>query len=136
MDNITLESPVSYLPYVGPIYAKKMERLGIRTTRDLFFHLPFRYDDFTLITGISGLQIGETVSIAGKVDSIKNIFTKTGKRLTEANIFDDADMITIIWFNQPYLTRVITPGLKYIFSGKVDWFGHKKSLISPQYELS
>ncbi|MBI3385439.1 ATP-dependent DNA helicase RecG [Candidatus Gottesmanbacteria bacterium] len=135
MDAITLETSVSQLPYVGPIYAKKLERLGVLTINDLFYHLPFRYDNFTLMSSIQQLQVGETVSIIGLVESIKNIYTKNGKRLTEAKISDDTDSISIIWFNQPYLTRVIQSGLKYIFSGKVDWFGRKKSLISPQYEL-
>ena len=68
---MNLETPVSGLFMVGPTYAKRLEKLNINTLEDLLFHFPFRYDDYSLISPISRIQPGETVTIKGKIISIK-----------------------------------------------------------------
>ena len=39
--------PVSSLAGVGPALAATLERLGLLTLQDLWFHLPLRYEDRT-----------------------------------------------------------------------------------------
>lgn len=131
---MNLSDPVSKLYLVGPTYAKRLERLAIKTIEDLIFHFPFRYDDFSLISPISLIQPGETITIRGKVQEIKNEFTKNAKRIQKAIVSDNSGRAEIIWFNQPFLVRTIKVGESYNFSGKVDWFGHQKVFISPEYE--
>lgn len=130
-----LTDSVAKLRMVGPIYAKRLEKLGIFTTQDLLYHFPFRYDDFSLISPISRLQIGETATVTGKLEKITNAFTKTGKKLQQATITDGTGSIEAIWFNQVYLVKTFKIGEKYNFSGKVEWFGRKKVMLSPEYEL-
>ena len=38
----TLDSPIQYLKGVGPAFAKKFEKLGVATIRDLLLHFPRR----------------------------------------------------------------------------------------------
>ncbi|MBI3980707.1 ATP-dependent DNA helicase RecG [Candidatus Microgenomates bacterium] len=135
MAKISFTTPLSNLPYVGPAYVSKLKRLGLLTVKDLLYHLPTRYENFQLVSMISLLQPGETVSVTGKVVDIKNVFTKNGKRLTQATISDTSGTIEVIWFNQIFLTKVIKPNSDWIFSGRVDFFGRKLAIISPQYEL-
>ena len=40
-----------------------------------------------------------------------------------------------MWFNQPYLTRVIHKGDLISLSGKIDWFSRKLVMQSPEYEI-
>jgi ATP-dependent DNA helicase RecG len=115
--------------------AGKLERLGIHTVRDLLFYAPFRYNDFSLVTPIRSLHPGLVVSIHGTVQSIKNIFTKTGKKIQECRLEDPTGVATIIWFNQLYLPKVIHPGDILAASGTVGFFGNKLVLESPDYEL-
>lgn len=131
---IKLNFPIEKLPFVGPTYAERLEKLEIKTIEDLINHFPFRYDDFSLISPISKLQVGETLTIKARVISIKNEYTRTGKRIQKAVVADDSGSIEIIWFNQPYLTRTFRVGETYQFSGKAEWFGRKIVLISPEYE--
>jgi len=131
---MNLSDHIVRLPFVGPTYAKRLEKLGIFTIEDLIFHFPFRYDDFSLISPILRLQVGETVTVRGKVEKITNTFTKTGKRMQEAIIDDGTGKIEAIWFNQMYLVKTFKKEEIYNFSGKVDWFGHKRVLMSPEYE--
>src|SRR3990167_714244 len=104
MAKISFDTSLSNLPYVGPAYVSKLKRLGLLTVKDLLYHLPTRYENFQLVSKISFLQPGETVSVTGRIIDIKNVFTKNGKRLTQSTIGDTSGTIEVIWFNQIFLT--------------------------------
>lgn len=116
--------------------AKRLAKIGIHTVQDILYHVPFRYNDFSLISPISRVRPGETVTVAGTVTSIKSFFTKTGKKIQEARISDETDTLTVIWFNQPFLLRLIKPGMEIRLSGEVSWFGNKVVMSSPVYEIT
>jgi ATP-dependent DNA helicase RecG len=131
---LTIDSPVRYIPRVGPAVASRLEILGIHTVLDLLTYPPHRYDDYSLVTEIGRVQPGETVSVRGQMVSLKNFVTKSGKRIQEGKIADSTGEIAVIWFNQPFLARIIPPPTTVYLAGKADWFGRKIALISPQYE--
>ncbi len=131
-----LSTPVSKIFMVGPTYARRLEKLGIKSVKDLIYHFPFRYDDLTLISTIAQVQPGETVTLKGEVLSLKNEYTRSGKKIQKGMIADSSGEIETVWFNQPFLVRTIKIGESYSFSGKIDWFGRKIVLVSPQYESS
>lgn len=132
---ITSSSPVQYVPRIGPSYAKKLEKLGIFTVKDLLYHTPFRYNDFSHVVKIAHLHPGMTTSINGTVKQIKNIFTKTGKKMQEAMVYDETGAISVIWFNQLYLPKIIHADDTISLSGTVGFFGNKLAIESPEYEL-
>jgi len=117
-------------------YASRLEKLGIKTFEDFLFHIPFRYEDYSLISKIGNVQAGEVVTIQGTVIEIKNEFTKSWKRLQKAKVQDETGIIDVIWFNQPYLVNVIHKGDLISLSGKIDWYLHKIVLQSPEYEVT
>ncbi len=131
---MNLATPASELPLVGPVYVSRLKRLEIDTVGDLLHHVPSRYLDFRLISKIRNVRAGETVTLKGQVISINNIYTKKGTRIQAAKIKDDTGEIEAIWFNQPFLIRNLPVGTIISLAGKVDWFGRKISLISPEYE--
>lgn len=129
-----LGTSVSQLYLVGPTYARRLEKLSIRTLEDLLFHFPFRYDDFSLISKINRVQPGEIVTIIAEVVSFKNEYTKNGKKIQKALVKDETKEMEIIWFNQIFLSSVIKVGETFAFSGKADWFNRKIAMIAPDYE--
>ncbi len=133
---LKLDTPVRFVPGVGPKIAQLLDKLNIHTTQDFLLHLPHRYNDFSVISPISRTQPGETVTIRATVESIKAFATKRGKRLQEAVVSDESGSMRIIWFNQQYLLRVIQEGDVYFFSGEVNWFGNKLVLTAPQFEAA
>jgi len=132
---LTLKTPIKNLYMVGQSYSQRLKKLEIKITEDLLYHFPFRYQDFSLISPISQLQPGEKVTVQGKVVSCKNIFTKKGKKIQKAVVSDQTGQIEAVWFNQPYLTQVLKPGNMISLAGKVDLFGIKKTLTSPEFEV-
>jgi ATP-dependent DNA helicase RecG len=132
---MNLNTPVKELFMVGPIYAKRLEKLNIKTVEDLLYHFPFRYIDYSLISPICRVQPGEIVTIQGEIISMKNEYTKYGKKIQKAQVSDGTGKIGIVWFNQPFLIKIIKVGEQYSFSGKIDWFGHSLVMVSPEYEI-
>lgn len=132
---MNLETQVKELPSIGPILNRKLQKLKIHKLHDLIYHIPFRYEKVGETKKISDVSIGELVSIEGKVIESKNIKTRYGKILTSAQIEDSSGIINAVWFNQPFLTKNIQAGQYMSFSGKVDIFSHRLTLINPEYEL-
>jgi ATP-dependent DNA helicase RecG len=133
---LTLDSPVRFVPHIGPVMATRLANLKIYTVRNLLYHVPFRYDDFSLVSPIARVQVGETVTVNATIVSIKNIFTKTGKRMQEAKVSDATGTLTVIWFNQTFLTKMMHTGDSVHLSGPIGWFGNKIVMTSPQYEIT
>jgi len=68
------DAPVTSLPGVGPALAKTLEKLGLQTVQDLWFHLPLRYEDRTRLTAIADLRPGDTAQVEGRVEAIERGF--------------------------------------------------------------
>ena len=130
-----LASQVGEIPYVGSHYKNKLEKLGIKTVEDLLNHVPSRYLDFSLTSKISQVRLGEVVSIKGEIVSLKNQYTKSGRKMQIGSLKDSTGKITAVWFNQPFLIRTLYPGTHVALAGKVDFFGKTVALISPEYEI-
>lgn len=132
---LTRSTPAQYVPLVGPTKAAKLKRLGIYTVEDFLYHIPHRYNDYSLVTPISKAQPGEIVTIRATVATISTFRTKNGKIIVQAVVFDDSGKITCTWFNQMYLLRIISAGDEISFSGSIQWFGNKIVLSNPTYEI-
>lgn len=130
-----LEVPVVQVSRSYKMYARRLEKLGITKLKDFLFHIPFRYENYSIVSKIGELQAGEIVTIRGVVAEIHNQYTRRWKTLQRAVIKDDTGELDILWFNQPFLTKAIHQGEQISISGKVDLDKHKFIMISPDYEI-
>jgi len=134
---LELNTSVQFLTGVGPVMAKKLKRLGIQNIRDLLFYFPRRWDDYSKPQMISKLQIGQEAIIKASIGQIKQ--SRTRRRwmsIIEALLADDSGQIKAIWFNQPFLMKILKPGQKWLFAGKVnyDFKTGAKTLSVSEYE--
>jgi len=133
--NMRLTSPVGEIPKVGPVYIKKLEKIGVRTICDLLFYFPHRYEDFSNLKKISQLKINETACFRGKVIKIENQTTFRRRfSLTKAILKDDSGTMQATWFNQPYLVQSIKPGDTLCLAGKISVGKEGAYLSNPVYE--
>jgi ATP-dependent DNA helicase RecG len=124
---------LSQIPGTGPKTLDKLKNLDISTPKDLLYHFPHRYIDFSHITDISKATENETITITGKLLSFQNIFTRSHKNLQKAVVADITGQINLLWFNQPYLSKNFKIGDTYSFAGTVTVFQNKKTIIAPVY---
>lgn len=130
-----LSSPITALPGIGPALAEKLYKLNIASVYQLLTHLPFRYEDRRAISTIARIQSGETISLIARIDSIKNQFTHRGKFIQDAVISDSSGSLSVVWFNQSFLAKTLKAGTTVALYGKIEDFAHKKTLVSPDYEV-
>jgi len=117
---MNLFTKIEEIPRIGPVCQKRLKRLRIKTVRDLLFHFPYRYDDFSKITPISKIKVGETVCVKGKILTIESKRTwKKRMSLTKAVVQDKTGAIKVVWFNQPYLTTNLKKGDEACLAGRV-----------------
>ncbi|MGH7245704.1 MAG: ATP-dependent DNA helicase RecG, partial [Candidatus Levyibacteriota bacterium] len=81
------------------------------------------------------VQTGEIVTVQGKITQISNHYTGRFKKLQKAVITDSSGSVHVIWFNQPYIVKMLSAGNTVSLSGRIEEKGSKKSLISPQFEI-
>jgi ATP-dependent DNA helicase RecG len=107
-------------------------RLGLFSIRDLLYHYPSRYADASSFLSIAGLSEGDHVTIRGTVKKIENKKSWKSKiALSEAVVEDVSGSITVVWFNQPYLAKMISVGQTVELTGKVSLYKDKPSLVNP-----
>lgn len=135
MGEIKLWSELSKIPGIGPKFITKLSKLGIKTVKDLLWHFPFRYEDYSQIVPIAELGINQSATIQGRVHQLAT--HRSWKRkfiVTEAVIIDSTGGIKAVWFNQPYVQNVLKEGGYYNFAGKVVVSNREVYLASPSYE--
>lgn len=130
-----LSTPVASIPFVGPIYASRLAKLGITTVEDFLHHYPFRYNDYSIISPIASLQAGETVTIQGEVTSFTNQYTRRRMTIQKAKVADSTGILEVTWFNQPFLEQSLQKGKQINLSGEIDYFHGKPVMTSPEYEI-
>jgi ATP-dependent DNA helicase RecG len=89
-----------YLKGVGPKVAEKLHKLGLRTQRDLLFHLPLRYEDRTFVSPVGSLQSGQRGQIEAEVLQAAVQFRRQGRsrRVLVAKLADNTGTITARFF--------------------------------------
>lgn len=117
------------------LYAKRLEKLDILTYQDLLYHLPYRYEDYSILSKIAELQEGELVTVHGKITKLTNTYTRSRKTLQKITIADDTGELSLTWFNQPFIVNNLKVGDSLSLAGKVEVFNSKPTIISPIYEL-
>lgn len=129
-----LKTPLYQLTGIGSSLSYRLKRLNLNTLEDLIYHFPFRYDDFSKSSTIKDAQIGQVVTLQGEIWSIKNIFTRSRKVITQAIFNDGTSPIELTWFHQSWLTKQIKTGDRLQVSGKLTKYKSKLSIIMPKWE--
>ncbi|HSN00350.1 MAG TPA: ATP-dependent DNA helicase RecG [Rudaea sp.] len=125
--------PVTELPGVGPALANALERLGLRTLQDLWFHLPLRYEDRTRLTPIRELVPGASAQVEGRVEAVERGF-RYRPQLRVA-IGDDSRatlLLRFFHFNAAQANQLVV-GTRLRCYGEVRRGQHGLEMVHPQY---
>lgn len=133
---LPLETPLFEALGARAPLLRPLEKLGLKTVRDLLFYFPVRYEDFTRMAEIAELTPGQQVTIQAAIEDIRSFRTRRGLTVVEAVIADESASMKAVWFNQPYVTNTLHPGRIANFSGKVSSSDERGMyLSSPRYEI-
>jgi ATP-dependent DNA helicase RecG len=131
-----LDAAVTVLDGVGPKNAERMQKLGIQSLRDLLYHFPRRYDDYTQLLPISKLKYGDEVTIIASVQSknIRNV-GKGKTKISEVVVSDGTAALRVSWFNQPWVIKDLNVDDKIVVSGKIDQYLGRLTMSNPEWEM-
>ena len=129
------EAPITQLRGVNSRLARKFERLGVRTIRELLYFFPRRHVDYSLRRRIAELELDLEQTVLVRVWEASARKSLRGRQIIEAIVGDETGNMRAVWFNQPYLGRKLTPNTQVLLSGKVTLWRGQKALVSPEYEF-
>ena len=134
MPRLSLDNPVTAITGINTAYGSKLERLGVRTVRDLLLYFPRRHEDFGNVMPIAWTRPGMRTTIRGEVYQIERVFTsRKHVRMARATVSDDSGRLTVVWFNQPYIANILHPGDRVLLAGVVELNGGLV-MKNPEYE--
>jgi ATP-dependent DNA helicase RecG len=137
LNALQLSSRIESAPMVNEKRGKIFREHGIRTIEDLLWYLPFRYEDWRILTRIKDLENGQLVTVLGEV--VKSRLQITARRrfkILEVVIRDSSGSLIVRFFNQPYLKDQFEKGRVVLLHGivKSEPFG-QAVLENAQFEM-
>ncbi|MEX2140863.1 MAG: ATP-dependent DNA helicase RecG [Pirellulales bacterium] len=129
-----LATPVQYLKGVGPERAALLERLGLRTARDVLFLFPRDYQDLTDFRSIAALEEGTLASIRGVVEEVDLRAGETGRSVIGVLVRDGGQYLRALWFNQPYMRDKFRAGQHVVLSGKPTMKAFRWEMVHPRVQ--
>jgi len=125
---------IASMPGVGPALVETLDRLGLRTLQDLWFHLPLRYEDRTRLTPIRDLRVGDSAQVEGRVEAIEKGF-RYRPQLRIA-IGDDSQRTLVLrffHFNSAQVNQLAI-GTRLRCFGEVRYGKNGPEMVHPQYQ--
>jgi ATP-dependent DNA helicase RecG len=121
-------------------FARRGDRLGIHTVRDLVFHVPRRWIETggpRLVRELRGLPPGTHVTARLQ---LRSVFTAPTRRRnlqrTIAHLADETgDTIEAVWFGRQFVERRIgPPGTWLLVAGRTGYNAGRVNLQGPEFE--
>ena len=137
MPQVALDTPLYEVLGAKSAFVRRLEQLGLKNVRDLLWHFPSRYEDFSKIYPIADLAPGQQATVQGMIEEVHA--SQSWRRhmsIVEATIADESAAIRAVWFNQPYVANVLKVGRRANFAGKVSLSDDGELYLShPAYEV-
>ncbi len=129
-----LDTSLSELVSVGKKRGKNLEKMGLKIAGDILFFYPRRYLDLRNFKQISSLVPYENASVKGKVLGREERNIRGRISYLKVILSDGSGLVSIIFFNQPYLKDVFQPEKEFFLNGKVDIYKGTLQMSNPLYE--
>lgn len=130
---ISLDTPIQFLKGVGPRRAEAFKRMGVETVEDLLYHVPLRYMDASTVVPIGRIEVGQDVTVVGRVVSSGVMSTRKRLQVFRAVLQDDSGVIECAWPGQAFLDRTIKTGQLLLVSGPVKFFHGRQ--LNPREQI-
>ena len=130
-----LTDPVTKLPKIGDVVAKKLANLNVTTIGDLLYLRPRRHIDYSRtveIASILGFDQPQEVTVGGEIIDIREI-PGTGAGRTVMRISDGTGWVRATWFST-FMAKQLHAGDRIAISGMIDVGYGPPSFTQPEWE--
>jgi ATP-dependent DNA helicase RecG len=145
-------TPVQFVKGIGPKKAAALARIGIRDILDLFFYVPRRYLDRTVLATVADLRrqgsppegspsadgelpdVRRDVTVVGDVRSFRVIGTRRKARFVLV-LADKTGSLQCVWFGGvQYWRRAFRIGEVLAVSGQPSWYAGVLQFVHPDLD--
>ena len=128
------EVPITKLNGIGEKKASLFKKLGIASVGDLISYYPRSYDNWAQVTPISALSHGERCVIRARVaGAVSSVRISGGRTMAKVPACDDSGYVTLVFFNNKYISSMLRCGEEYCFMGKAAHDGYGWQMVSPEF---
>ncbi len=130
-----LNEDIRSIKGIGEKKAQAFQRLGVFSLLDLISFFPRKYEDRSQVRPIAGTCAGESVCVEAMVaDTPRLARIRKGLEIVRLQAVDDTGVLDIAYFNQPYAKDSLKRGETYVFYGKIEVSGNRRSMVNPTAE--
>ena len=128
------KTPITALAGVGAKRAEQFHKLGVQSVGDLINFYPRAYEDWSSPVKIEDISEEGMVCIKAVLASpISDAMIGGGRILSRGTVYDDTGTLKIVFFNNRYISQMLTYGIEYFFYGKIFAadinYPHKKKVM-------
>jgi len=118
------------------IQKKALAKMGITNLEDLLYYFPVRYGNTSEIKTIEAVVPKDEAVVFGKISGLKTSKAYIKKiPMSEGVVTDDTGHIKLVWFNQPYIAKMIVDGQLVRVEGKVSERKGERYMSNPKIEV-
>ncbi len=115
---------------------KALAKMKISTIEDLLYYFPVRYGNTSQMKNIDLVVKGDEAVIFGKISGLKTSKAFIKKTpMSEGIVTDDTGHIKCVWFNQPYIAKMVHEGQLVRIEGKVTDRKGELYMSNPKIEV-
>ncbi len=130
-----LQDSIESITRLSPNQKIGLKKLGLNTIEDLLRYYPIRYGDISKAEQINTIEKGVDVTVFGKIE---NLTTSKGFKtkipMAKAVLKDETGTLGLVWFNQPYIAKMIHNGSLVRVEGKLSVGKNGRYFSNPQIE--
>jgi len=133
-----LDTPLEQALSTKREYIRALSDMNIRTVEDLLLYFPRTYEDLSQSKTLLEVKDGEKVSMRGMFYGMKNVPLRNRRTsLIKAMFYDSyGNGAEVVWFNQPFVKRMVPMETEVVISGKVQFNFGKYTIQNPRVELA
>jgi ATP-dependent DNA helicase RecG len=120
---------------IGPKKLDSLHEVGVDSILDLLTTYPRRWIDRTNEALVRDLRAGEEALVLVTVRSVVRRQTRARKAMVTAQVGDGTGRLSVVFFNQPWRERQLTPGTNVALFGKADSYRGSLQMTNPIVDL-
>jgi ATP-dependent DNA helicase RecG len=126
-----LATPVQFIKGVGPQRAELLDKLGLRTARDLVFFFPRDYQDLTELKSVEQVQEGQMLRMRATVVELDQRTSFNGNTVLGVLVRCGNGHVRLLWFNQPGMRQRFAAGQEILLTGRAKLDGMMWEIAHP-----
>lgn len=121
---------------IGDKSHKLYRKLGLQTVGELLHHYPRDYERYEEPKKIAKITVGELCAVSASILNVPVMKKIRNLTITSVNVRDDTGSMQLVFFNMPFLQKVLKPGMHFVFRGVVQTKGPAFLMEQPKFYAS